>query len=553
MQRLRNGDPRQIGGKYAVLGSLGPGEGGDVFLGRSHEGGLVEIMLISQELAGRPGFRDALARWTEAARRSGGFVPPGIDADPQAQRPWVAISYGDGSLLEEAVAPGRPLPLSAAIALAAGLAKELAAAHESGSPYGDLKPSGVLLTRDGPLLLPAGAPPRADAPGSWDFTSPEQALGCKPEPASDMFSLGAVLAFAASGEKPYGTGSSLTEIRGRLLNDAPELGSVPDELRPLIERCMAREPTDRPTAAQFLDDLLAANPGASTWPAEWRQGTPDPLGSDVPAWHLGGLFGTRAQAQGGGPQREIMGTIPALRPPWWDWEMRYPPGPSPADLPERQEERRRKCRRLAIGATASVTLGGITLLAVTLNLGSSSSGGQATALATATNRAATPTQAQPARTGTLPAVAVSGSRLDWKGLVTYKITSEPHDWDWPGTSRPWQDDWVLSADCASGSCGATLSGDITADPFTMTLSRDGATYAGSVPVNDLWTCAVGGKNISNDTKLSVKITATKAAETSSGWVVTAFSGTMTWEINPGNQGGCGRGTYTIQLHSSQQY
>lgn len=478
VQRLRNGDPRQIG-RYAVLGLLGPGEGGEVFLGRSPDGRLVAIMLISQELAGRPGFRAAFARWAGAAPRR--FAPPGIDVDPQAQRPWVAISYGDGSL-DEAVAGDRPLPLPAAIALAAGLARELAAVHEGGRPYGDLKPSGVLLTHEGPLLLPAGAPPRVGAPGAWDFTSPEQALGCKPEPASDMFSLGAVLAFAASGEKPYETGSSLTEIRRRMLNDAPKLGNVPDELRSLIERCMAREPTARPTAAQFLDELLTANPGAATWPAESLPGTPDPPGRDLPAWHWGGLFGTRKQAEDGWTLREIMGTRSTLRPPWWDWEARYPPEPQAAG---KGQGHGKLIRRLAIGVTASVTLGGITLLAVTLNLGGSSSGGRTTAPAMATSSAASPAQAQPARTGSPPAVAVSGARLDWKGLVTYKITSGPHGWDWPGTSRPWQDDWVLWANCASGPCGATLSGDITADAFTMTLARDGATYTGSVPVNDM--------------------------------------------------------------------
>jgi len=540
---LERGDPRKIGDKYTLLGRLGLGTGGKIFLGRSADNHLAAIMVVREELAGHPRFRADFTRWVAGGRYPDG---PVIDADPQAAQPWLAVRYDDGVTLAAAVDEHGPLSLPAVVVLAARMARELAAVHETGKPRG-LKPSDILLTRDGPQLLGPSAAPADGSAETVDFTSPELAFRATPGPASDIFSLGAILAFAASGEKPYGTGS-LEEIRARILNDAPELGHVPAELRPLIERCMAREPTARPTAAQFLADLTAEIPETAGWLSELPQGwLPGILSrvrrnGDLPDWSWEDHLGISRTWQQGGRAR----WLGRQEPPWWNWEGKYPPPP--------EEKPKKKWGRIAvtIGATASVSVAAaITWTVAFSNHGSSAAAKPPDSPTAASSVTATPVRVQ-APSSTAPALPLSASRLDWKGLVTYTITAGSPGSNWRGTSKPWQDDWVISADCSSGPCGATLKGYITADPFTMKLSRAGATYSGSVAINHLWYCQVGSQYLYNDTKLSITITAIKAEKDSGGSEITAFRGTASWKISPVDQGDCGA-TYTMQLQSAKQY
>ena len=260
MQELQPGDPLVIG-PYRLLGQLGSGGMGRVFLGLSAGGRHVAVKVIRPELAANPEFRARFQREVAVARTvSGMFTAVVVDADTDAPAPWLATAYVAGPSLAQAVEARGPLSADAVLTLAAGLAESLAAIHAAGLVHRDLKPSNVLLAEDGPRVIDFGISRAAEATsltstglviGSPGFMSPEQAEGGVVGPPSDMFSLGAVLAFAASGEAPFGSGSTPALIY-RVVHGAPDLNQVPAGVRPLIERCMAKAPGERPSA----DDLL---------------------------------------------------------------------------------------------------------------------------------------------------------------------------------------------------------------------------------------------------------------------------------------------------------
>jgi Protein kinase domain len=186
--------------------------------------------------------------------------------------PWLATAYVAGPSLAETVRDHGPLNAQSVLALAAGLAEGLNAIHAAGVVHGDLKPSNVLLAEDGPRVIDFGISHAAEAAplthpglvmGSPGFMSPEQALGKKVGPLSDVFSLGAVLAFAATGERPFGTGTPI-ELLDRVIHGTPNLDKVPPEVLPLVERCLAKDPSERPSAAGLLAELGALQ-AATDW------------------------------------------------------------------------------------------------------------------------------------------------------------------------------------------------------------------------------------------------------------------------------------------------
>jgi hypothetical protein len=250
---------------------------GQVFLGRSPGGRLVAVKVIRAELAGDPGFRARFAREVVAARKvSGVFTAAVVDADPAAPLPWLVTSFVTGLSLADAVGEHGALPVASVLALAAGLAEGLGAIHAAGVVHRDLKPSNVLLAADGPRVIDFGISRAVDAPqltrtgmviGSPAFMSPEQVEGGAVGPASDVFSLGAVLVFAATGQGPFGPGAP-TALMYRVVHGTPRLDRLPGPVRPLAERCLAKDPGQRPTAAQFLAELTATHPSAADL-ADW--------------------------------------------------------------------------------------------------------------------------------------------------------------------------------------------------------------------------------------------------------------------------------------------
>jgi serine/threonine protein kinase len=279
---LRLDDPRQVG-RYQVLGRLGAGGMGEVFLGQSPGGRLVAVKLIRGELAADREFRVRFAREVAAARHvSGMFTAPVVDADLDAPRPWLVTAYVPGPSLAEAVDTQGPLPLSSVLTLAAGLAEGLEAIHAEGVVHRDLKPSNVLLASDGPRIIDFGISRAADATvltranifiGSPGYMSPEQALGEEIGPASDIFSLGAVLTFAAVGASPFGEGV-VTTMLYRVAHDRPATDGLPGQLRPLVERCLAKDPRMRPTPGEILTELGTVESGANWLPQQVAEALP---------------------------------------------------------------------------------------------------------------------------------------------------------------------------------------------------------------------------------------------------------------------------------------
>ena len=272
MRELQPGDPQLIG-PYRLRGRLGAGGMGRVYLGLSPGGRAVAVKVIRADLAQDAEFRARFRREVGVARRvSGLFTAPVIDADVESPVPWLATAYVRGPSLADAVSEHGPLPAASVLVLARGLAEGLSAIHAAGVVHRDLKPANVLLAEDGPRLIDFGISRAVEAGalthtglvvGSPGFMSPEQAEGREVGPPSDVFSLGAALAFAATGQGPFGSGSTPALVY-RVVYSAPQLDLVPAEVRPLIDRCLAKDPARRPTA----DDLLsgAAQPAAGWLP-----------------------------------------------------------------------------------------------------------------------------------------------------------------------------------------------------------------------------------------------------------------------------------------------
>jgi eukaryotic-like serine/threonine-protein kinase len=283
---LQPDDPQSIG-PYRLVGQLGQGGMGRVFLGVSPGGRPVAVKAIRAELAANPEFRARFGREVAAARRvSGVFTAQVVDADVDGPVAWMATAYVPGPSLAEAVDTHGPLPDASLLALAAGLAESLNAIHAVGVVHRDLKPSNVLLAEDGPRVIDFGISRATESTmltqaglvvGSPGFMSPEQAMGSDVGPPSDIFNLGAVLAFAATGEGPFGTGTTAALLY-RVVHGAPDLDRVPPTVRPLIEHCLAKDPQQRPTANGLLAEVGALQPGG-TWLPEsftrtYAQGTP---------------------------------------------------------------------------------------------------------------------------------------------------------------------------------------------------------------------------------------------------------------------------------------
>jgi hypothetical protein len=271
LAELQAGDPQRIG-PYVVVGRLGSGGMGRVYLARSPGGRQVAVKVIRAELADDPGFRARFAREVTAALRVGGlFTAQVVDADLQSPLPWLVTAFVPGLSLAEAVEQREPLPPKTVLALAAGLAEGLNAIHAAGVIHRDLKPSNVLLALDGPRIIDFGIASAAEAStltgaglmiGSPGFMAPEQAEGQPVGAASDIFSLAGVLTFAIRGEGPFGVGDTAALLY-RVVHGTPNLDRVPGRLRPLISWCLSKEASRRPTAGEFLAELVAAYPGAA--------------------------------------------------------------------------------------------------------------------------------------------------------------------------------------------------------------------------------------------------------------------------------------------------
>ncbi|MFI2505184.1 protein kinase [Streptomyces sp. NPDC018972] len=280
MRPLEVDEPTVVG-PYRLLGRLGSGGMGRVYLGRSAGGRTVAVKIVHPHFALDEEFRARFRREVDAARRVGGaWTAPVLDADPDARVPWVATAYAAGPSLAAAVTGTGPLPAPTVRALGAGLAEALTAVHALGLVHRDVKPSNVLLTLDGPLLIDFGIARATDGTasltstgvsiGSPGYMSPEQILGKGVTGAADVFSLGAVLAYAATGSPPF-PGDSSAALLYKVVHEPPELDGLDGELRELTESCLDKDPSARPAPAE-LARRLAPEGAASLMTAGWLPG-----------------------------------------------------------------------------------------------------------------------------------------------------------------------------------------------------------------------------------------------------------------------------------------
>ncbi|WP_330458408.1 serine/threonine-protein kinase [Streptomyces sp. NBC_00820] len=264
VDQLTQHDPRRIG-PFEVLGRLGAGGMGLVYLARSASGRRVAIKTVRTELAEDQLFRVRFTREVEAARAVSGFYTAAVvDADPRAAVPWLATAYVPAPSLEEIVNECGPLPAQAVRWLAAGVAEALQSIHGAGLVHRDLKPSNVLVVEDGPRVIDFGIASGVSntrltmtnvAVGTPAYMSPEQAKDSRSVTgASDVFSLGSTLVFAATGHPPF-HGANPVETVFMLLREGPDVTGLPDELRPLIEACMQMEAPGRPSPADLQAQL----------------------------------------------------------------------------------------------------------------------------------------------------------------------------------------------------------------------------------------------------------------------------------------------------------
>ncbi|GAA0246931.1 hypothetical protein GCM10009527_049440 [Actinomadura nitritigenes] len=271
-------DPARVG-PYRLLAVLGSGGMGRVYLGRSPGARAAAVKVVRPELSGDPAFLARFRREAAAARAVGGaFTSPVLDADTAAAPPWLATAFVAGPPLSDAVRAHGPLEEPVARVLGAALAEALAAVHGAGLVHRDLKPANVLLAADGPRVIDFGISRALDGTavtrsgalvGSPAFMAPEQvASGRRAGPAADVFALGGVLVYAATGTPPFGTGA-VPAVLARVVGADPLLDGVPDGLRPVVAACLDKDPDRRPSPAELVERLGGADPG-EWWPAPVR-------------------------------------------------------------------------------------------------------------------------------------------------------------------------------------------------------------------------------------------------------------------------------------------
>lgn len=273
LEPLGPNDPVSAG-PYRLLGRLGRGGMGAVYLGRSRGGREVAVKVVSPELSADDQFRRRFEREVAAARRVGGFYTAAVvDADTGADRPWMATSYIPGPTLQAAVDTQGPFTVEAVRAIGAGLAEGLATIHAAGLVHRDLKPANIVVAADGPRIIDFGITRALDSAsvttsraflGTPAYMPPEQALGDEVTAAGDVFSLGGVLAFAATGHSPFGNGRMEAMVY-RLVHAAPDLAAVPPELRDLVAACLAKDPAARPGVGEVLEGLADGDASGRPW------------------------------------------------------------------------------------------------------------------------------------------------------------------------------------------------------------------------------------------------------------------------------------------------
>ena len=300
MMRLRREDPRVVG-TFRLHRRLGAGGMGVVYLGSDKRGQRVALKVIRPDLAEDQEFRSRFAREVSAARRiRGGCTARLVAADLDADRPWFATQYVPRPSLHDKVNEEGPLSPAQVASIGAALSEGLLAVHDAGVVHRDLKPSNILLSPKGPRIIDFGIAWATGAStlthvgtavGSPGFLAPEQVRGAAVTPATDIFALGATLAYTCTADSPFGQGSSEVMLY-RVVHEEAQLAGVPDALAPLLASCLAKDPADRPSTLSLslrLKEIAAREAhGLSSGPLEGGR----------PAGRVAGAMGSAGRRTG---------------------------------------------------------------------------------------------------------------------------------------------------------------------------------------------------------------------------------------------------------------
>ena len=320
------GDPGQVGA-YRLVGRLGAGGMGVVYLAVAPDGSLVALKLIRPEYAGDPAFRSRFRREVEAVQRVRGLcIARHLDAEVDGARPYLVTEYVDGPSLAEVVAQSGPLPDDRLIGLAVGLLEALIAIHAAGIVHRDLKPANVLLAADAPRVIDFGVAHADDATpmtqagnvvGSAGWMAPEQATGHSVSPAVDVFAWASIVTFAATGRPPFGEGRP-EAVMYRVVHHEPDLGALPFHLTALLRQAFDKSPAARPTPADLLASLTGNEPETGSVDAVTRM--LDTVWAPAPSIMAAGPVLTTARA----------GAPPVAAPPRRSDPPALPPAGGPA-------------------------------------------------------------------------------------------------------------------------------------------------------------------------------------------------------------------------------
>ncbi|MGX1887606.1 protein kinase domain-containing protein [Streptomyces sp. NPDC055287] len=371
MEPLQSDDPRELG-TYRLLARLGAGGMGRVYLARSPGGRTVAVKVVRQDLATDRAFRQRFRHEVDIARAvSGRYTAPVVDAAPDAPLPWLATAYVLGPDLTDVVASHGALPEQTVRALGAGLAAALQEIHAAGLIHRDLKPSNVLLAADGPRVIDFGIARAVDGSrmtqtgvvvGSPGYMPPEQALGKDVGTAGDVFSLGAVLAFAATGRSAFGDLAPAAMLY-QVVHEEPDLAGVPPLLTGLIRACLAKDPAGRPSPAEILQSL--APDGTGEVLADWL---PSAVSSTI-ATHASRILDLDTPAHGTtpatyGPPPTVLDASSQNQPAQQPTSAQAPASPQPATSAQAPTSAgspapsRRRFLGLAAGGVAGVAVAG---------------------------------------------------------------------------------------------------------------------------------------------------------------------------------------------------
>lgn len=334
-------DPQELGG-YQLLGRIGAGGMGVVYLAETRTGRKLALKAILKEFVQDPEFRTRFRREAAAAMKvRGRFLATLIDADPDGAQPWLAVEYVEGPALTAVVQAQGPLPEPDVRRVLAGVAEALRAVHQAGIVHRDLKPSNILLGQDGPFVIDFGIAQASDSTsltrtglkvGTPAFMAPEQVRGRLVTPAADVWALGAVALYAATGQRAFGEGDT-TVVYYRVVHEEPDLSACPDWLLPLVRACLSKDPEARPALQEVLDFVNGV-------PADLRTAT------------------TKIVPGPGIPDADLLDDETVLRDEATVVKVPAPapapaPAPTPAPEPVPAEPRRRRLSRPVTGLVAA--------------------------------------------------------------------------------------------------------------------------------------------------------------------------------------------------------